>query len=36
MRISLNELILIVDAFVKQAKKLGDQTFQEEWNEEKE
>lgn len=35
MRITLNELLTIVDAFVEQAKKLGDQTIQEEWNEEK-
>ena len=35
MRITLNELIIIVDAFVEQTKKLGDQTIQEEWNEEK-
>lgn len=36
MRFSLNELIVIVDAFVEQAKKLGDQTIQEDWNETKE
>ena len=36
MRIALNELIVIVDAFVEQAKKFGDQTIQEEWDEEKE
>lgn len=35
MRITVNELIIIVDAFVEQTKKLGDQTIQEEWNEEK-
>ena len=35
MRITLNEVIIIVDAFVEQTKKLGDQTIQEEWNEEK-
>lgn len=36
MRITLNEVVTIIDAFVEQAKKLGDQTIQEEWNEEKE
>lgn len=36
VRTTLNELIAITDALVEQAKKRGNQTAQEKWNEEKE